>query len=58
MASERAAKLKRRNVGVDGAKVKRPRRKRRESPEVSGKKAMAALERIRRRGTWGKRLVS
>lgn len=52
MATVRAERLARKNVIVDAAKVSRLRR------TLALEEAVAALERLRRRGTWGKRLAS
>jgi hypothetical protein len=69
MAAGRAQRLERKNVIVDAAKVRRLRRTLRTSSESAAiriavertldlEEAVAALERMRRRGTWGKRLAS
>lgn len=69
MAAGRAERLERKNVIVDGDKVRRLRRTLQASSESAAiriavertlalEEAVAALERLRRRGTWGKRLAS
>jgi hypothetical protein len=69
MAGARAQKLERKNVIVDAGKVRRLRRTLRTSSESAAiripvkrtlalEEAVAALERMRRRGTWGKRIAS
>jgi hypothetical protein len=69
MATGRAERFERKNVIVDGSKVRRLRRTLRASSESAAiriavdrtlalEEAVAALERLRRRGTWGKRLAS
>lgn len=69
MATSRAARLERKNMIVDGGKVKRLQRALGASSESAAirvavertldfEEAVAALERLRRRGTWGKRLAS
>ena len=69
MATGRAERLERKNVIVDAGKVRRLRRTLRASSESAAiriavertlalEEAVAALERLRRRGTWGKRLAS
>jgi len=68
MTPGRRDKLQRKNVIIDAAKVRQLRRKLRATSESSAirtavdrafasEEAMAALERIRRRGTLGKRLA-
>jgi len=69
MGADRTERLERKNVIVDARKVKRLRRTLRASSESAAiriavervlafEEALAALERLRRRGTWGKRLAS
>lgn len=69
MAADRAEQLGRKNVIVDAGKVRRLRRTLRAPSESAAiriavertlalEEAVAALERMRRRGTWGKRLGS
>ena len=69
MATDRAERLERKNVIVDAGKVRRLRRTLRTSSESAAiriavertlalEEAVAALARMRRRGTWGKRLAS
>ena len=69
MATNRAARLERKNVIVDSGKVRRLRRALRVTSESAAiriavdralafEEALTALERLRRRGTWGKRLAS
>ncbi len=69
MATDRAERLERKNVIVDARKVRRLQRTLRASSESAAiriaveralafEEAVVALERMRRRGTWGKRLVS
>ncbi len=69
MAVDRADRFERKNVIVDVGKVRRLRRTLRASSESAAiriavertlalEEAVAALERMRRRGTWGKRLAS
>lgn len=69
MAANRAEHLDRKNVIVDARKVKRLQRTLQVSSESAAiriaveralafEEAMAALERLRRRATWGKRLAS
>jgi hypothetical protein len=69
MATERAERLERKNVIVDARKVRRLQRTLRASSESAAiriaveralafEEAVVALERMRRRGTWGKRLAS
>lgn len=69
MATARAERLARKNVIVNARKVRRLRRTLGASSESAAiriavertlafEEAMAALERMRRRGTWGKRLAS
>ncbi len=69
MATPRKKRLGQRNVIVDARKVKRLRRTLGASSESAAirvavertlafQEAMAALERLRQRGTWGKRLAS
>lgn len=64
----RTERLERKNVIVDGGRVRRLRRVLRASSESAAVRiavertldleaAVAALERLRRRGTWGKRLA-
>ena len=68
MVSGRAERLERKNVIVGGDKIRRLRRTLRASSESAAiriavertlalEEAMAALERLKRRGTWGKRLA-
>ena len=68
MAVTRAQRLERKNVIVDAGKVRRLRRTLRTSSESAAiriavertlalEEAVAALERMRRRGTWGKRIA-
>ena len=65
----RPQRLERKNVIVDASKVRRLRRTLRTSSESAAiriavkltlalEEAMAALERMRRRGTWGERIAS
>jgi len=65
----RPQRPERKNVIVDASKVRRLRRTLRTSSESAAiriavertlalEEAMAALERMRRRGTWGKRIAS
>ena len=69
MAAARAQRLERKNVIVDAGKVRRLRRTLRTSSESAAiriavertlalEEAVAALQRMRRRGTWGKRIAS
>jgi hypothetical protein len=69
MATDRAERLERKNVIVDARKVRRLQRTLRASSESAAiriaveralafEEAVVALERMRRRGTWGKRLAS
>jgi len=69
MAAARAQRLERKNVIVDAGKVRRLRRTLRTSSESAAiriavertlalEEAVVALERMRRRGTWGKRIAS
>lgn len=69
MATPRAERLERKNVIVDARKVKRLQRTLRTSSgsaairiaverALAFEEAVAALERLRRRGTWGRRLAS
>ncbi len=69
MAAARAERFGRKNVIVDGGKVRRLRRTLGASSESAAiriavertlalEEAVAALERLRRRGRWGKRLAS
>jgi len=69
MAAARAQRLERKNVIVDAGKVRRLRRTLRTSSESAAiriavewtlalEEAVAALHRMRRRGTWGKRIAS
>jgi hypothetical protein len=69
MAADRAKRLERKNVIVDGRKVRRLRRTLRASSESAAiriavertlafEEAVAVLERMRRRGTWGRRFAS
>jgi len=69
MAADRAERLERKNVMVDAGKVRRLRRTLRTSSESAAiriavertlalEEAVATLERMRRRGTWGKRFAS
>jgi hypothetical protein len=68
MAAARVQRLERKNVIVDAGKVRRLRRTLRTSPESAAiriavertlalEEAVAALERMRRRSTWGKRIA-
>ena len=68
MATSRTERLERRNVVVDAGKVRRLRRMLGASSEsaairiavdraLDSQEAFKALERLRRRGTWGKRLA-
>lgn len=68
MAKAEARKLDRKNFIVDGSKVKRLKRVLRTSSEseairvavdraLNAEEAIAALERLRKRGTWGKNLA-
>lgn len=67
MAKAEAQRLDRKNFIVDGSKVKRLKRVLRTSSEseairvavdraLNAEEAIAALERLRKRGTWGKTL--
>lgn len=69
MAAVRAHRLERKNVIIDAGKVRRLRRTLGTSSESAAiriavertlalEEAVAALERMRRRGTWGKRIAS
>ncbi len=69
MAEGRAQRFERKNVIVDAGKVKRLRRTLRTSSESEAiriavdrtlalEEAVLALERLRRRRTWGKRIAS
>lgn len=69
MAANGTGRLERKNVIVDARKIKRLQRTLRASSESAAvriavdralafEEAVAALERLRRRGTWGKRLAS
>jgi hypothetical protein len=69
MAADRAKRLERKNVIVDGRKVRRLRQTLRASSESAAiriavertlafEEAVAVLERMRRRGTWGRRFAS
>jgi hypothetical protein len=69
VAAKRATRLERKNVIVDADKVRRLQHTLQASSESAAiriavaralafEEAMAALARLRRRGTWGKRLVS
>ena len=68
MAKAEAHKLDRKNFIVDGSKVKRLKRVLGTSSEseairvavdraLNAEEAIAALERLRKRGTWGKNLA-
>ncbi|MBI2988905.1 MAG: hypothetical protein HYY45_19260 [Deltaproteobacteria bacterium] len=68
MAKAAAQRLDRKNFIVDGSKVKRLKRVLRTSSEseairvavdraLDAEEAIAALERLRKRGTWGKNLA-
>ena len=68
MATVRNGRLERKNVIVNASRVRRLRRALRASSESAAiriavertldlEEAIAALERLRRRGTWGKRLA-
>ena len=68
MAKAEAQRLDRKNFIVDGSKVKRLKRVLRTSSEseairvavdraLNAEEAIAALERLRKRGTWGKNLA-
>lgn len=68
MAKAEAQKLDRKNLIVDGSKVKKLKRILRTSSEseairvavdraLNAEEAIAALERLRKRGTWGKNLA-
>ncbi|HEX9820089.1 MAG TPA: hypothetical protein VGD07_10810 [Methylomirabilota bacterium] len=69
MAAARTQRFERKNVIVDTGKVRRLRRALRTVSESAAiriavertlalEEAVAALERMRRRGTWGKRIAS
>jgi hypothetical protein len=69
MTVAQGRRLARKNVIVDAGKVRRLRRTLRTSSESAAiriavertlalEEAVAALDRMRRRGTWGKRLAS
>ena len=68
MAKAEAQRLDRKNFIVDGSKVKRLKRVLRTSSEseairvavdraLNAEEAIATLERLRKRGTWGKNLA-
>lgn len=68
MAKAEAQRLDRKNFIVDGSKVKKLKRVLRTSSEseairvavdraLNAEEAIAALERLRKRGTWGKNLA-
>jgi hypothetical protein len=68
MTKAEAQRLDRKNFIVDGSKVKRLKRVLRTSSEseairvavdraLNAEEAIAALERLRKRGTWGKNLA-
>ena len=68
MAKAEAQRMDRKNFIVDGRKVKKLKRVLRTSSEseairvavdraLSAEEAVAALERLRKRGTWGKNLA-
>ena len=68
MAKADAQKLDRKNFIVDGSKVKKLKRVLRTASEseairvavdraLNAEEAIAALERLRKRGTWGKNLA-
>jgi hypothetical protein len=68
MAKAEAQRLDRKNFIVDGSKVKRLKRVLRTASEseairvavdraLNAEEAIAALERLRKRGTWGKNLA-
>lgn len=69
MAASRTERFERKNVIVDTRKVRRLQRALRTSSESAAiriavertlafEEALTALDRLRRRGTWGKRLAS
>ncbi len=68
MAKAEAQRMDRKNFIVDGSKVKKLKRVLRTSSEseairvavdraLNAEEAVAALERLRKRGTWGKNLA-